>query len=136
MKCFIFLSRRRTDEPKTPTPISTRSKNSTFTDREIGPSGSDLNSQNVSATSIEPIRRSSFPSMSQRPSNLKVFTVSELKSATKNFSRSAMLGEGGFGCVYKGFIKSPNDSSQKIEVAVKQLGKRGLQASLLDMAIF
>ncbi|MBA0809577.1 hypothetical protein Gohar_025219 [Gossypium harknessii] len=61
--------------------------------------------------------------MSQRPSNLKVFTVSELKSATKNFSRSAMLGEGGFGCVYKGFIKSPDDSSQKIEVAVKQLGE-------------
>ncbi|GMJ02990.1 PATTERN-TRIGGERED IMMUNITY (PTI) COMPROMISED RECEPTOR-LIKE CYTOPLASMIC KINASE 1, PBS1-Like 39 [Hibiscus trionum] len=65
--------------------------------------------------------------MSQRPSNLRVFTVSELKSATKNFSRSAMVGEGGFGCVYKGFIKSPDDSSQKIEVAVKQLGKRGLQ---------
>ncbi|TYI87375.1 hypothetical protein E1A91_D04G130800v1 [Gossypium mustelinum] len=127
MKCFIFLSWRRKDEPKTPTPISTRSKNSTFTDREIGRSGSELNSQNVSATSSESIRRSSFPSMSQRPSNLKVFTVSELKSATKNFSRSAMLGEGGFGCVYKGVIKSPDDSSQKIEVAVKQLGKRGLQ---------
>ncbi|KAK5836446.1 hypothetical protein PVK06_012235 [Gossypium arboreum] len=123
MKCFIFLSWRRKDEPKTPTPISTRSKNSTFTDREIGRSGSELNSQNVSATSSESIRRSSFPSLSQRPSNLKVFTVSELRSATKNFSRSAMLGEGGFGCVYKGFIRSPDDSSQKIEVAVKQLGE-------------
>ncbi|KAG8500952.1 hypothetical protein CXB51_002955 [Gossypium anomalum] len=130
MKCFIFLSWRRKDEPKTPTPISTRSKNSTFTDREIGRSGSELNSQNVSATSSESIRRSSFPSMSQRPSNLKVFTVSELRSATKNFSRSAMLGEGGFGCVYKGFIRSPDDSSQKIEVAVKQLA--GLEAYLVS----
>ncbi|XVE61689.1 hypothetical protein DITRI_Ditri06bG0060200 [Diplodiscus trichospermus] len=71
--------------------------------------------------------RSPFRSMSQRPSNLIVFTVAELKSATKNFSRSVMLGEGGFGCVYKGIIKSPDDSSQKIEVAVKQLGKKGLQ---------
>ncbi|GMJ02989.1 PATTERN-TRIGGERED IMMUNITY (PTI) COMPROMISED RECEPTOR-LIKE CYTOPLASMIC KINASE 1, PBS1-Like 39 [Hibiscus trionum] len=127
MKCFKFLSWRKEDEPKTSSAVSNRSMNSTFTNREIGQSRSELNSQNVSRISTESIRRSSFPSMSQRPSNLRVFTVSELKSATKNFSRSAMVGEGGFGCVYKGFIKSPDDSSQKIEVAVKQLGKRGLQ---------
>lgn len=125
MKCFTFPSWDKKDEPKTPKSVSARSTNSTFTDREIGRSGSELNSQNVSYNSIESMGRSSFPSMSQRPSNLRVFTVSELKSATKNFSRSVMLGEGGFGCVYKGFIKSPDDSSQKIEVAVKQLGKRG-----------
>ncbi|XP_065855536.1 serine/threonine-protein kinase PCRK1-like isoform X2 [Euphorbia lathyris] len=66
--------------------------------------------------------------MSQRPpSNLRVFTVSELKSATKNFSRSVMLGEGGFGCVYRGSIKSTEDPNKKLEVAVKQLGKRGMQ---------
>ncbi|KAL4297004.1 hypothetical protein GQ457_12G010410 [Hibiscus cannabinus] len=101
--------------------------NSACTGPEIARSGSELNSQNVSGVSTESMGRSSFPSMSQRPSNLRVFTVSELKSATKNFSRSFMLGEGGFGCVYKGSLKSPEDSSQKIEVAVKQLGKRGLQ---------
>ena len=110
--------------------------NSTFTDREIGRSGSELNSPNVSSIGTESMVRSSFPSMSQRPSNLSVFTIAELKSATKNFSRSVMLGEGGFGCVYKGFIKSPDDSSQKIEVAVKQLGKRGLQARVLDMTTY
>ncbi|XVE96637.1 hypothetical protein REPUB_Repub02eG0239800 [Reevesia pubescens] len=126
MKCFIFPIWDKKDEPKTPKSVSNRSRNSTSTDHEIGRSGSELNSQNVSGRSTESIGRSSFPSMSQRPSNLRVFTVSELKSATKNFSRSVMLGEGGFGCVYKGFIKSPDDS-QKIEVAVKQLGKRGLQ---------
>ncbi|MBA0651022.1 hypothetical protein Goklo_018394 [Gossypium klotzschianum] len=103
------------------------------TDREIARSGSELNSQNVSGVSSESMGRSYFPSMSQRPSNLRVFTVSELKSATKNFSRSFMLGEGGFGCVYKGSLKSPEDPSEKIEVAVKQLGKRGLQARLLDL---
>ncbi|XWS66865.1 hypothetical protein CRYUN_Cryun05aG0237600 [Craigia yunnanensis] len=127
MKCFIFPSWDKKDEPKTPKSVSTQSMNSTFADREIWRSGSELNSQNVSGISTESMGRSSFPSMSQRPSNLRGFTVSELKSATKNFSRSVMLGEGGFGCVYKGFIKSPDDSSQKIEVAVKQLGKRGLQ---------
>jgi hypothetical protein len=69
--------------------------------------------------------------MSQRPSNLRVFTVSELKSATKNFSRSVMLGEGGFGCVYQGVIRSVDDPSRRIEVAVKQLSKRGVQVRFL-----
>ncbi|KAB2013530.1 hypothetical protein ERO13_D09G144200v2 [Gossypium hirsutum] len=127
MKCFTFPNWYKKDEPKTPRSLSNRSLNSMCTDREIARSGSELNSQNVSGVSSESMGRSYFPSMSQRPSNLRVFTVSELKSATKNFSRSFMLGEGGFGCVYKGSLKSPEDPSEKIEVAVKQLGKRGLQ---------
>ncbi|MBA0858671.1 hypothetical protein Goshw_029579 [Gossypium schwendimanii] len=133
MKCFTFPNWYKKDEPKTPRSLSNRSLNSMCTDREIARSGSELNSQNVSGVSSESMGRSYFPSMSQRPSNLRVFTVSELKSATKNFSRSFMLGEGGFGCVYKGSLKSPEDPSEKIEVAVKQLGKRGLQARLLDL---
>ncbi|KAH1090207.1 hypothetical protein J1N35_017464 [Gossypium stocksii] len=127
MKCFTFPNCYKKDEPKTPRSLSNRSLNSMCTDREIARSGSELNSQNVSGVSSESMGRSYFPSMSQRPSNLRVFTVSELKSATKNFSRSFMLGEGGFGCVYKGSLKSPEDPSEKTEVAVKQLGKRGLQ---------
>ncbi|KAA3455145.1 putative receptor-like protein kinase [Gossypium australe] len=133
MKCFTFPNWYKKDEPKTPRSLSNRSLNSMCTDREIARSGSELNSQNVSGVSSESMGRSYFPSMSQRPSNLRVFTVSELKSATKNFSRSFMLGEGGFGCVYKGSLKSPEDPSEKIEVAVKQLGKRGLQARLLEL---
>ncbi|KAA8516561.1 hypothetical protein F0562_016933 [Nyssa sinensis] len=66
-------------------------------------------------------------SLSQRPSNLKVFTFSELKTATNNFSRTVKLGEGGFGCVYKGVIKSSENPLKDIDVAVKQLGKRGSQ---------
>jgi serine/threonine protein kinase len=38
-----------------------------------------------------------------------------------------MIGEGGFGCVFRGTVRNLEDSSVKIEVAVKQLGKRGLQ---------
>ncbi|XP_010543404.1 PREDICTED: probable receptor-like protein kinase At5g47070 [Tarenaya hassleriana] len=126
MKCFLFPSGDKRDEQKTPNLVSL---NSNFSDREVARSGSELNSQNVSGTSTESSmgRRNSYPSMNTRASNLKEFTISELKSATKNFSRSVMIGEGGFGCVYRGTIKNTEDPSKRTEVAVKQLGKRGLQ---------
>jgi hypothetical protein len=130
MKCFTFSGDKK-NEPKSPNSVSVQCTNSTFIEGDVRKSWPDSNSQNVSDTSTESLRRTSFPSLSQKPSNLRVFTVSELKSATKNFSRSAMIGEGGFGCVYKALIKSAEDSSGKIEVAVKQLGKRGLQARLI-----
>ncbi|CAN1274706.1 Serine/threonine-protein kinase PCRK1 [Linum perenne] len=116
MKCFYFYMGDRKGDLKTTKSASVTSMYSNFTDREMGRSGSELNSQNVSATSVE-----------SRPSNLRSFTVSELKAATRNFSRSVMVGEGGFGCVYRGSIKSIEEPTKKIEVAVKQLGKRGTQ---------
>lgn len=129
MKCFPFTNWDKKDEPPT-TPkslFSIRSSCATFNDSEVGRIGSELTSQNVSAISVESEARPSYPSMSQRPSNLKEFTIAELKSATKNFSRSVVIGEGGFGYVYKGLIKNSEDPSQKVEVAVKQLGRRGVQ---------
>ncbi|KAF7804436.1 serine/threonine-protein kinase PCRK1-like [Senna tora] len=127
MKCFAFHYGDKKDEPKSIKSISGRSNSSTYVEGDMRRSGSELNSQNISDNSTDSLRRTSFPSLSQRPSNLRVFTVSELKSATKNFGRSVMLGEGGFGCVYKGLIKSTEDPPRKIEVAVKQLGRRGMQ---------
>ncbi|KAE9590005.1 putative non-specific serine/threonine protein kinase [Lupinus albus] len=113
MKCFAFYYGRKKDDQKILQSMSGRS---------------EMNSLCISDTSSDSLRRNAFPSFSQRPSNLKIFTVLELKSATKNFSRSLMLGEGGFGCVYKGLINSVDDPSRKIVVAVKQLGKSGTQA--------
>lgn len=130
MKCFPFFNGDKKDKPNSTQ--SMQSTNSTFTEGEVKRAGSELNSLNISAISTESVRRNSYPSLAQRPSNLRVFTVSELKSATKNFSRSVMLGEGGFGCVYKGFIRSAEDPSEKIEVAVKQLGRRGIQARVIS----
>ncbi|KVH99985.1 Protein kinase, ATP binding site-containing protein [Cynara cardunculus var. scolymus] len=78
--------------------ISTRRNG--LSDRDVRRSGSGLNSQDVSDLSTESIRSTTFPSFSHRSSNLRVFTFSELKAATKNFSLSAKIGEGGFGCVY------------------------------------
>ena len=128
--CFTFFFGNK-EEPKTSKWISNQSNNSTLTDQEMKRSASELSSRNVSDASTESTVRPTFPSLSQRASNLRVFTFSELKSITRNFSRSTMIGEGGFGCVYKGIIKSSEDLPKKLDVAVKQLGKRGMQVRFL-----
>lgn len=127
MKCFQFYTGEKKEEPKTVKSNSVLSSSSAFSDREFRHSHLESNSQNASDTSTESRGRSQFPSLSDRPSELKAFTFSELKAATKNFNRTTKIGEGGFGCVYKATIKSGEDSVKKIDVAVKQLGRRGLQ---------
>ncbi|KAF8397481.1 hypothetical protein HHK36_016398 [Tetracentron sinense] len=69
--------------------------------------------------------------LSQRRANdLRVFAFSELRSATRGFSRVLMIGEGGFGCVYRGFVRVSDDDGpdSEMEVAIKQLNRNGLQA--------
>ncbi|ONK72286.1 uncharacterized protein A4U43_C04F17760 [Asparagus officinalis] len=100
---------------------------STTSSRDTKRSSSEFNSRNVSDMSSESIGRSPFLSFSQRSNNLRIFTFSELKNATRNFSRALMIGEGGFGCVYRGMIRISEDPSRKIEIAIKQLNRKGLQ---------
>ncbi|KAI3683813.1 hypothetical protein L1987_84328 [Smallanthus sonchifolius] len=123
MRCF----RSSYGESSKTATKSVQSSSSIFTDLDNRRSGSEMNSQNVSDYSVESGGSTNFPSFSQKPSNLRGFTFSELKAATKNFSVSAKIGEGGFGCVYRGFIKNPRDPSKRLEVAVKQLSRTGLQ---------
>ncbi|XVE75300.1 hypothetical protein DITRI_Ditri12bG0083600 [Diplodiscus trichospermus] len=52
------------------------------------------------------------------------FTFRELAAATKNFRADCLLGEGGFGRVYKGRLESTNRV-----VAIKQLDRNGLQGN-------
>lgn len=56
--------------------------------------------------------------------NLRVYTYQELKSATKNFRPDSVLGEGGFGRVYKGWIDeatlAPSKAGVGVPVAVKR----------------
>eukprot|EP00268_Persea_americana_P027880 TRINITY_DN2713_c0_g1_i2.p1 TRINITY_DN2713_c0_g1~~TRINITY_DN2713_c0_g1_i2.p1 ORF type:complete len:476 (+),score=112.93 TRINITY_DN2713_c0_g1_i2:380-1807(+) len=54
----------------------------------------------------------------------QTFTLRELAAATNNFRPECLLGEGGFGPVYKGRLESTGQV-----VAVKQLDKDGLQGN-------
>ncbi|KAM1224108.1 serine/threonine-protein kinase RIPK-like [Malus sylvestris] len=60
--------------------------------------------------------------------NLHVFSLVELGIVTRNFSRSRLLGEGGFGPVFKGFVGDKLRPGLKAQpVAVKLLDLDGLQ---------
>ncbi|CAH1454595.1 unnamed protein product [Lactuca virosa] len=54
----------------------------------------------------------------------KIFTFKELATATKNFKEECILGEGGFGRVYKGKL----EKTGKV-VAIKQLNPEGKQGN-------
>ncbi|KAL8136006.1 hypothetical protein AgCh_010564 [Apium graveolens] len=54
----------------------------------------------------------------------RTFTFRDLAAATKNFRGDFLLGEGGFGRVYKGRLENSNQV-----VAIKQLDRNGLQGN-------
>lgn len=64
-------------------------------------------------------------------SNLKSFTFSDLKNATRSFRSDSLLGEGGFGYVFKGWIDeqtfAPCRPGTGLVVAVKKLKAESVQ---------
>ena len=65
------------------------------------------------------------------PLQLRRFSFSDLKIATRNFRPDSILGEGGFGCVFKGWVNehttAPAKPNTGLTVAVKTLSQNGLQ---------
>lgn len=93
-------------------------------------SGNDLSTiSRVSSTSIPLTPRSEGEIL--QSSNLKSFSFSELKSSTRNFRPDSVLGEGGFGSVFKGWIDEHSLAATRpgigMVVAVKKLNQDGFQ---------
>nr|TKR85298.1 hypothetical protein D5086_0000249640 [Populus alba] len=62
-------------------------------------------------------------------SSARVFTLPQLRAATYNFRSDMLLGKGGFGDVYKGWLKEklPPSGIKKTVVAVKKLDTFSMQ---------
>lgn len=86
-----------------PSPI-----NSSSTTTSTGGANGGDNINNITATN----------NTSTSPRNLKVFTYAELRSATKNFRPDTVLGEGGFGRVFKGWVDEKTYAPSKVGVGV------------------
>nr|XP_043633489.1 L-type lectin-domain containing receptor kinase IX.1-like [Erigeron canadensis] len=71
---------------------------------------------------LEKVTLTSINEDLERGAGPKRFSYSDLATATNNFSKDRKLGEGGFGCVYKGYL--PREG---IVVAVKKISQGSRQ---------
>lgn len=104
-----------------------KSTNEKNRDQEVTPVGSSTTTSNIESTLTTP----DFSEELKVASQLRKFTFNDLKLATRNFRPESLLGEGGFGCVFKGWIEENGTAPVKpgtgLTVAVKTLNHDGLQ---------
>ncbi|XP_060176819.1 probable serine/threonine-protein kinase PBL11 [Lycium barbarum] len=99
--------------------------------RNASGNGTDTSNSNSkrSSASVPPTPRSEGEIL--QSSNLKSFTFGELRSATRNFRPDSVVGEGGFGSVFKGWVDEHTLAASKpgmgIVIAVKKLNQEGWQ---------
>lgn len=102
-----------------------------FNSRSASTDGRDSRSSSgkVSSSSVPPNPRSEGEIL--QSANLKSFCLSDLKTATRNFRPDSVLGEGGFGSVFKGWIDENSFAATKpgtgIVIAVKRLNQESFQ---------
>ncbi|TVU18321.1 hypothetical protein EJB05_34411 [Eragrostis curvula] len=86
-------------------------------------------SSHASSASMLPTPRSEDEILES--SNVKAFSFNELRVATRNFRPDSVLGEGGFGSVFKGWIDektlAPTRPGTGMVIAVKKLNQEGYQ---------
>ncbi|KAK6152459.1 hypothetical protein DH2020_015094 [Rehmannia glutinosa] len=86
-------------------------------------------SSKSSSTSVPPTPRSEGEIL--QSSNMKSFTFNDLKAATRNFRPDSVIGEGGFGSVFKGWIDEHSLAASRagsgMVIAVKRLNQDGWQ---------
>ncbi|KAL5759570.1 hypothetical protein ACOSQ2_018408 [Xanthoceras sorbifolium] len=124
-------SSARVDSTQSPhaTSASAASRVSSKSSRSCAPSSLPIPSSSEKSNSGLPTPRSEGEILLSP--NLKAFAFSELKNATRNFRPDSLLGEGGFGYVFKGWIDehtlAPAKPGSGMVVAVKKLKPEGFQ---------
>uniref|UniRef100_A0A2P2M4D2 non-specific serine/threonine protein kinase n=1 Tax=Rhizophora mucronata TaxID=61149 RepID=A0A2P2M4D2_RHIMU len=107
--------------------VESKSTNEKSRDQPVIPVISSTTTSNAESASSTP----KFSEELKLAFQLRKFTFNELKLATRNFRPESLLGEGGFGCVFKGWIEENGTAPVKpgtgLTVAVKTLNHDGLQ---------
>ncbi|KAJ0447009.1 putative protein kinase RLK-Pelle-RLCK-VIIa-2 family [Helianthus annuus] len=96
-----------------------------------GPSSTTISSYSGGSSSIDSICTPRSEGEIISSTNVKPFSFMELKNATRNFRPDSLLGEGGFGYVFKGWIDEATHLASKpgsgTVIAVKKLKTEGFQ---------
>ncbi|KAK4760451.1 hypothetical protein SAY87_005344 [Trapa incisa] len=130
--CFAFFA--EADGARGSRGNSGVSKNSSNNNRSSSSARSSLavpsySERRTASVSSLPIPRTEGEILSSL--NLKAFSFNEMKNSTRNFRDEYLIGEGGFGCVFKGWIDEHTLTASKpgtgMVVAVKKLKSEGFQ---------
>ncbi|KAL8196492.1 hypothetical protein R6Q57_024787 [Mikania cordata] len=107
------------------------SKVDSKTSSSSGPSSMTISNHSGGSSSIDSICTSRSEGEILSSPNVKPFSFMELKNATRNFRPDSLLGEGGFGYVFKGWIDESTHLASKpgsgTVIAVKKLKTEGFQ---------
>ncbi|GLT67050.1 hypothetical protein SLA2020_393840 [Shorea laevis] len=135
MKCFHFTNGERRDDEDGGGGLGFRASRLSWT-RSLSVASCSIDTRCSEFDSVSWDFSDSAASfyeflMHRRTNDLRVFSFAELKLATRGFSRALLIGEGGFGCVYRGVVMVPDEANGgaevKMDVAIKQLNRHGFQ---------
>lgn len=118
--CFMLLKCRNQGKPA---PAVVPTFTSSVTKRSGG--GSILSSSMASSMSL-----SFVSSMATYTGSAKIFTLAELEKATDRFNSQNILGEGGFGRVYRGVLEDGTQLAVKVLRRDDQQGGREFMAEV------
>lgn len=107
--------------------VESKSTNEKSRDQQLAQVGSSTTTSYGESSSSTPY----FSEELKVSSQLRKFAFNELKLATRSFRPDSLLGEGGFGCVFKGWVEENGTAPMKpgtgLTVAVKTLNHDGIQ---------
>ncbi|PRQ40855.1 putative protein kinase RLK-Pelle-RLCK-VIIa-2 family [Rosa chinensis] len=125
--CISSRSKVDSSISGTSTHCEIKSTNDTSRDQPTATAVSNSTTSNTESNAST----SKFEEELKVASRLRKFAFNDLKLATRNFRPESLLGEGGFGCVFKGWIEENGTAPVKpgtgLTVAVKTLNHDGLQ---------